>query len=644
MRIYQAFVRSCKLLSYLFFIVLLIEINFLPFQIRLSSLYGKCNDNISPQRKIHQCISDRNFWKREIMYFILIDRFKDGKKENNFNVDKNKPLFFHGGDIQGIIDSLDYLQNLGVTALWLSPFLKNRPNEFFGRYAYHGYWPWDFFEVDKRFGTLQELITLREELRKRSIKLVIDLVVNHVGYDAPISNLLPSWFNWNGEIRNWNDKFELENFQIFGLPDFASHKKVVKTFFKSVVKYWMNQIRPDGLRLDAVKHVPCDFWQELNCWIKREFGENILLLGEMLHGDPKVLAEIARDGKFNSLFDFPLYYTLKEVIAEEGDCRKLGVRFFEDYLYKPYLDTSMLATFIDNHDLDRFLTSCKGDIRRLKLALGMIFLCRGYPVIMYGTESGLEGSYDKASSNRRDMEFYKNDELHSWVKRLAGIRKAYNVLTDGLQAHISMAKEYYSFMRILPDSLALIIINNSNKLEKIEFNTANLDFTSKKIKDILNNIDAELTSNKFIVKIPPKTICLFLDLTKSTKKEYLYQKYLNLYNNKYAEGFIPVEIVLKVYDKNILNLAASCSPLVIGSFDEVGNWNVNSEKLVRMYKVGKNTFKAVLLLPAYSVGEIKFILKKTADNGIEEVIWYPKDNIIVEVRADNLPNTVLAEW
>ncbi|HNV72808.1 MAG TPA: alpha-amylase family glycosyl hydrolase, partial [Candidatus Ozemobacteraceae bacterium] len=219
-------------------------------------------------------------WEKEVLYFVLLDRFENGTTMNDFDVRRRDPRAFHGGDLHGLIQRLDYLQDLGVTAIWLSPIYQNRPMPFYGQGAYHGYWPWDFFAVDARFGNDFKVMELRQELRKRNMKLVLDLVVNHAGYDAPLVQTHPILFHANPEISDWNDRNQVENFGVFGLPDFASERAVVQRFHQAVSSHWLELAEPDGYRLDAVKHVPLSFWKTFNRRLADTQGDDFLLLGE----------------------------------------------------------------------------------------------------------------------------------------------------------------------------------------------------------------------------------------------------------------------------------------------------------------------------------------------------------------------------
>ncbi|HNW35291.1 MAG TPA: alpha-amylase family glycosyl hydrolase, partial [Candidatus Ozemobacteraceae bacterium] len=173
-------------------------------------------------------------WRDQILYFVLIDRFENGCPCNDFDVNLRDPRGFHGGDLDGLRMRLQYLQDLGVTGIWVSPVARNRPTPFFGQQPYHGYWAWDLFSVDPRFGTRRKLREVRDDLHRRGMKLLMDMVLNHAGYDAPIEKLHPGLFHANGNIKDWNDRAQVEQFRLFGLPDFASERPIVQRYFSAV--------------------------------------------------------------------------------------------------------------------------------------------------------------------------------------------------------------------------------------------------------------------------------------------------------------------------------------------------------------------------------------------------------------------------
>ncbi|HOY67524.1 MAG TPA: alpha-amylase family glycosyl hydrolase, partial [Candidatus Ozemobacteraceae bacterium] len=395
-------------------------------------------------------------WRDQVLYFVLIDRFENGCKCDDFDVNLRDPRGFHGGDLEGVRARLPYVQDLGVTGLWLSPVARNRPTNFFGLQPYHGYWIWDHFSFDPRFGTMRKLRELRDDMRRRGMKLLLDMVVNHAGYDAPIAKSKPELFHQTDEIRDWDDREQLETGRLFGMPDFASEKPHVQLFFDDVARFWIDTIRPDGFRLDAVKHVPVSFWKHFNRVASMLGGEGFLTLGEMLDGDPAVVSRTWADGGFSCLFDYPLYYTIIDTIARGGDARQLGVRFGMDRLYP---DAGLLATFLDNHDLDRFLTSCGGDERRHRLGLTLLLTARGIPTLCYGDEAGLAGAQEPWNENRRSMKFDPESDSFRFTKALIGLRRGSEALRRGVQKQLAMAPDLYAFGRLVPDQQAIVVLN-----------------------------------------------------------------------------------------------------------------------------------------------------------------------------------------
>ena len=559
-------------------------------------------------------------WKDQILYFVLLDRFYDGNKQNCINIDKKDLQAFHGGDIAGLEQKLDYLEELGITGIWVSPFLKNRPNAFFGQEAYHGYWPYDFFKIDERFGTEKELISLRESMKKRNIKLLLDMVVNHMGYDAPFVDEHKDWFNPMANINNWEDPDELKNRCIFGLPDFASQKPEVKRYFCEISKYWIDLLHPDGFRLDAVKHINDDFWKDFNENARKLSKSDFILLGEYLHGDPVKINETWRSTGFNCLFDFPLYYTMKEVFAQNGDCRKLASRLYYDRYYP---DAGMLATLLDNHDLDRFITSCKGDINRYKLAIAFMMTVRGIPTLCYGDEQALRGSHRTLPHNRCDMKFTTNSEIFNFTKEMISMRKSVEALRRGLHCHIYADKNIYVFARLLPDQLVLVAFNNSEEPQKID-----LEFPfivkDKQLVPSYGDKEAALLTDYRIIKgkLAAKSFAVYIPKRESKQNKSSYEDWNNRFKDENYWGKNKIRVVLKVN-----NLSKESEYYLIGNSEEIGNWNV--DKAVLMKPTGNNTFEAEVEMPIGKIFDCK-CLSKTG----KKIKWMEGDNLIEVVKIN----------
>ena len=568
-------------------------------------------------------------WKDQILYFVLLDRFYDGNKQNCPNIDKKDLQAFHGGDIAGLEQKLDYLKELGITGIWVSPFLKNRPNAFFGQEAYHGYWPYDFFKIDERFGTEKELISLRESMRKRNIKLLLDMVVNHMGYDAPFVDEYKDWFNPMVNINNWEDPDELKNRCIFGLPDFASQKPEVKKFFCDISKYWIEKLHPDGFRLDAVKHINDGFWKEFNENARKLSKSDFILLGEYLHGDPAKINETWRLAGFNSLFDFPLYYTMKEVFAQDGDCRKLASRLYYDRYYP---DAGMLATILDNHDLDRFITSCKGGINRYKLAIAFLMTVRGIPTLCYGDEQALRGSHRTLPHNRCDMKFSTNSKIFNFTKEMISMRKSVDALRRGLHCHLYADKNLYVFARLLPNQLVLIVFNNSDKPQKIDLEIPFL-IKEKRLVPSYGDKEAILSADFRIIqgKLAAKNFAVYIPKQELKTTKSAYEDWNNRFKDENYWGKNKIRFVLNV------NKASNDSEYyLIGNSDEIGNWNV--DKAVLMKPTGNNTFEAEVEMPIGKIFDCK-CLSKTG----KKIKWMEGDNLI-EVVKINKGQEIKLNW
>ncbi|HOT28130.1 MAG TPA: alpha-amylase family glycosyl hydrolase [Candidatus Ozemobacteraceae bacterium] len=563
-------------------------------------------------------------WRDQVLYFVLLDRFENGCPCDDFDVNPRDPRGFHGGDIDGLRARLDWLTDLGVTGVWLSPVARNRPMPFYGQQAYHGYWIWDFFRVDPRFGTMRKLRELRDDMDRRGLALLLDMVVNHAGYDAPIAALHPDWFHANGNITDWNDRNQLESYRLFGLPDFASEKPVVQRFFSSVAKYWVEQIRPAGFRLDAVKHVPISFWKTFNSGLRERYGEGFLTLGELMDGNPATLSDAWNAGSFGTLFDYPLYYTLRDVISRGGDARQLGVRFAMDRVYP---DAGLLATFLDNHDLDRFITSCGGNRDRYLLALSLLLTARGIPTLCYGDEIGLDGAIEPWCSTRRSMRFEAGNPILGETKKLIAVRKSHPALTRGMQIHLAMDRDMYAFGRLTPDQQAIVVFNFATASRDLNVPLPAPARKPAAVNDLLGCISANITDGTLRVKLGGLRCALFVidaDIPGRWTREH--EMLLRSRLDPFARGRKKISFELKL-DEELPDRAAIH---LIGGLPQLGDWNSKAERLPRLTKTGDLTWMTSLELPIGAVFEYKFLMKM-ADGSFR---WQEGANAILDVNAD----------
>lgn len=390
------------------------------------------------------------------IYFVMVDRFVNGDPKNDGAVDPADPQAFHGGDLAGLLGKLDYLQSLGITTVWISPVFAMRTEKFHGHGAYHGYWTSDFGAVEPRFGDEALLKKLSDELHRRGMKLVLDLVLNHVGPETPLTKEHPDWFHGKGAITDWNDASQLHERDVFGLPDLAQEKPEVYKYLLDHSLSWIRRVKPDGFRLDAARHVPSGFWARYTRDVTKSAGEKFLLYGEMYDGDAEGLSRTLAQAGFDAVFDFPLYFAMTDVFCKGEPPARLAATLTQDRLYPDA--RRQLVTFLDNHDLPRLASQCGGDLEKLEAALAFLLTARGTPSFTYGTESVMTG--EKEPENRGDMVFAKEgDRLAAAMRELHALRRDHRVFRDGLSQPIALTEEVFAYARLLPDAAALVAVN-----------------------------------------------------------------------------------------------------------------------------------------------------------------------------------------
>lgn len=465
-------------------------------------------------------------WQDEIVYFIFTDRFANGDRANDFNVSSNDPWAYHGGDLQGIINKLDYLKDLGATALWITPIIDNRDDVFMadfgggkmqGIWGYHGYWFKDFYKIDEHLGSMAKMKELVQVAHQKGIKILLDVVANHTDYGHPYAkdrhnpqSQYHDWFNHHGVIKNFDDQWWVENGELAELPDINQNNPAAAKYVIDSMKWWIQQTGVDGYRIDTVKHVYRPFWQQFNQSMHQQAGSQFMLLGEIYDGRPEFMAHYLNEG-MDSAFDFPLYYAIKDTFAKGQSMRRLGEVFAKDGAYP---NANMLSPFIDNHDVARFLHEAGSDGRRgLMLSLALIMTIRGFPTLYYGTEVGLPGGPDP--DNRRDMDFNRDPELRQYAKQLIQIRKSQRALRRGRQLEMWQDNDVYAFTRLtdVPQEEVIAAFNNREQVQTRTIplrQESALKGTQTQLVNLLNPQDLVTIQNGSIqVKIPPKSMVLY---------------------------------------------------------------------------------------------------------------------------------------
>lgn len=394
--------------------------------------------------------------KPHALYFAMVDRFADGDTSNNGTVNAADPQAFHGGDLDGLRQRQPWLQSLGVDAVWLSPVNSMRTEPWHGYGAFHGYWPYDVNSIEPRFGSLEALRRLSSELHAHQQQLIVDYVVNHVGPDAPLLTAHPDWFHHLGGITDWSSREQLETHDVHGLPDFDVERPDVFAYLLEGALKWLREADADGLRLDAVKHVPATFWAKFTNEIKRQAGRPRLLIGEYFSGDPSQIAEAWRAGGFTAMFDFPLGAAMTNVFCKGAPVTQLASVLSSDRVYP---DVDGLVTLLDNHDLPRVMSVCGGDVEKVTQALTFMTAVRGIPSITWGTEVGSVGLTEP--ENRASMRFDDTAVLKARIAELLARRKASPALTRGTSELVAADAHHLLIRRVADREVSWVCVNQS---------------------------------------------------------------------------------------------------------------------------------------------------------------------------------------
>lgn len=445
--------------------------------------------------------SRQRVWPDESIYFIMIDRFHNGDKANDLNVNPNNPYGWHGGDLQGIIEKLDYIKAMGFTAIWITPHVKNTGQD------YHGYGAIDFFEVDEHFGSIAKAKELVEKAHQREMKVLFDIVVNHTGPKHPLVTEKPNWFNRRCEI-NWSDPKSIENCWIYGLPDFDQSSPEVREYILKYSAFWVEKTGVDGFRLDTVKHVPREFWT----WYSDQMQKvkpGFWLLGEAWVESSKLLAAYQEAG-VTAMIDFPVSMVAREAFGREAPLSRLAaaVRAMEADMPDPW----QAAGFIDNHDMSRFVTHARDDKEnRLKVALLFLFTQRSVPILFAGTEvpvENLKGGGDM-DLNRPSFPWgaEQNSEVRKLITRLNEVRRANVALRRGTVVELGADRWTYAYGRVAGGNVVVTALNmRENAPYAADLEVAALGLKEGTVlKEALTGKEARVEGGRLKVEVGPRS-------------------------------------------------------------------------------------------------------------------------------------------
>ena len=382
--------------------------------------------------------------REDIIYFVMTDRFYDAAP-NEAYVNKKDISGYHGGDLPGLTEKLDYIKSLGFTAVWITPVVDNQSG------GYHGYWATDFYAVDEHLGTMQDLKDLVIKAHGLDMKVIVDIVINHTGSLHTYVYDKPDWFHARAAINDWNNQTEVENGWLAGLPDFNQANPEVMSYLIDMSKYWIREAGIDGFRLDTVKHVQKEYLTQYVEAIKADYPD-FFMIGEIFDSRAFFIDGYSDTG-IDGFLDFPMYYGISNSIGKDKGSIGLWNAVMAG---RQYTRRELMGTFLDNHDVQRFIHRLDDPELRLKQALSVVMTYTGIPIVYYGTEVALPGGNDP--DNRRDMIFEENS-MTQVVRTLTRIRKENPELVFGDISLINLGANGFSYQRSFDGSSIVLLLN-----------------------------------------------------------------------------------------------------------------------------------------------------------------------------------------
>ena len=512
--------------------------------------------------------------RSDVIYLIMPDRFANGDPTNDQpadapnSYDRANPRAYHGGDLRGIREHLPYLKDLGVTTLWLTPILKNGAPQ-----DYHGYGAVDLYAVDPHLGTINDYQQLVAAAHQQQLKVLFDAVINHVGQNHPwVKNPpLPDWFHGTSAQHtdsgtpldrtfygknnqsSTNDSFEAlvdphapprlsknltQGWFVNVLPDLNTENPVVAQYLFQNSIWWAETTGLDGYRLDTFPYVPRRFWAAWHLALRRLYP-NLTTIGEVFHPDPSVTSFFMGgqkrydgiDSGATTLFDFPLYFTLRDVLQHKAPAGQIAEILRHDSLYNR---PDSLVTFFGNHDVTRLANGPDTDtgrhlqdegIRMLVLAYGLTLTLRGIPQLYYGDEIGMPGGPDP--DNRHDFpggwsEDPKNaftadgrtpqqQRIFSYVQTLLRLRREHPVLAQGRLWHLASDDSSYIFERDSEEEKVIVAINNSKESRQLKIplkDTPAQDAAG--LTTLLGEAHGTIVDNQLELMMPAQSLTIFI--------------------------------------------------------------------------------------------------------------------------------------
>ncbi|MCR8882915.1 glycoside hydrolase family 13 protein [Phocaeicola plebeius] len=502
--------------NYLLLYLDLSEAKAQTFQILLKNGKKKLQIPYELKSRVRRGEDVKGFTSEDVLYLIMPDRFANGNPENDVvdgmrekKVDRADAFARHGGDIQGISSHLDYIADLGVTAIWLNPTQENDMESG----SYHGYAITDYYQIDRRFGSNEDFCALVEKAHEKDLKVVMDMIFNHCGSENYLFKDKPSkeWFNYHSNYVQtsfktasvmdihasaYERKIATDGWFTSVMPDFNQRNRHVARYLIQSSIWWIEYAGINGIRQDTHPYADFDFMSQ---WCKEVLDEypyfnivgetwlNSNVLVSYWQKDSKLAAPL--NSNLPTVMDFPLQALINQAFDEETGEWGGGLYKLYDYQTQDlvYANPMNLLTFLDNHDTSRFAQTDEmaKNLKRYKQAMVFLLTTRGIPQIYYGTEILMTGDKGKGDGDlRKDFPggwqgdtrncFAKNgrtaleNEAFEFTRQLLNWRKGNQVIGKGSLKHYSIQNGVYVYQREFNGKSVVIIMNGTDDSKELD--------------------------------------------------------------------------------------------------------------------------------------------------------------------------------
>lgn len=452
----------------------------------------------------------QGFTPDDVIYLLIPDRFANGDPSNDAlaesgpAADRKNSRYYHGGDFRGIRDRLPYMKDLGVTAVWMLPVVRNSWKGKAPGY-YYGYEAADYYDADPRYGSLQDFIDLVKQAHSMGMKVMQDQVANHCGpghywvTDPPTK----TWFNGLDRVPRLRNNFDIaalsdpyarskrKDLPLLGwfngeLPDLNQNDAMAGDFMIQNALWWIGMTGVDGIRQDTYPYVDRPFWSRWQTAISRQFPK-FFVVGEITASTPAVLSffegglvRAGVDTKLTSMLDFPLFNTIRSVFARGGPMRQLTDLLAQDSLYQR---PQTLVSFFDNHDNQRLLTMAQGDTSRLLMAQTFLLTTRGIPQLYYGDEIAM--GKDPSAGRNQSTDFpggFPGDPVNGFtpegrtgdsaivfnaLRDLLYFRQKHPALRRGSLVNLLAEQDRYAYLRSSSEEYVLVFLNRAGSQKPV---------------------------------------------------------------------------------------------------------------------------------------------------------------------------------